>query len=285
MNTLRLSDFHKNIQKHFSNLDNLQKSELPIGHISTYADGSKHQKISNNEWKEITKPKRDDKEEDRITSVNRLSTDEEQGRARGGRRAVELTHAAGRGATAGKEPSEADQVESVLEYAKKKGWLLDVDEIRKNNEYLDGGSEARVYLKNDGKTVLKIIDYHIFSSTPLQFLDDRIALHNYLFPETKLVIEGVVKEDDKLNFVVSQRFIRSASSTIVGPPLSDIVEELEKRGFVQDEDAFVSEDYVAFDMHRGNWVRGANGELYCIDSVIVLNTEDEGYGGERKYNP
>ena len=62
----------------------------------------------------------------------------------------------------------------------------DIDDIKKQSIAQAGGAEADMYFMPMGN-VIKIVEHY---GTPLEFLDDRISLYNYLFPETKYELLG-----------------------------------------------------------------------------------------------
>lgn len=65
---------------------------------------------------------------------------------------------------------------------------------------------------------------------------------------------------------------------------SDFGDEMKKTGLeAMDENTYFNEDYIIGDLHAGNVMKDGDGNLYFIDTVPVLNTPDEGYGGTREY--
>ena len=97
----------------------------------------------------------------------------EEGKALGGLRNVEATEILRRSKSASGE----EQEKTLVEYAKERGCLFSLEGIKKHFKYLDKGGESEVYLDKGGKYVLKITSYFM-SDTPLQFLTNRITLHN-----------------------------------------------------------------------------------------------------------
>lgn len=218
--------------------------------------------------------------------IERLSSKEEQGRLLGGRANVEASLLIGRYAISDK--SEIDEIskkvdlqEKELEdYAKENNLWIDQKEIEKW-ERLGGGEEASVYPSKTGY-VKKIYDYKLFSFSPLEFIDNRISLHNFLFKETAYELIGFTKNKDRgFQFVVEQPYIDLSENT----PVKNVKEEMEKRGFKDmDGNSYYNDNYIIDDLHHKNVLTSKSGKLYFIDTVPYLNEEGEGYGGKRKYN-
>ncbi|MDR0547381.1 MAG: hypothetical protein LBG77_07350 [Dysgonamonadaceae bacterium] len=53
-------------------------------------------------------------------------------------------------------------------------------------------TEAEIYEDEDKSFIRKVFHY-LNSDTPLEFLDDRISLHNALFPDTKYELLGFTR--------------------------------------------------------------------------------------------
>jgi hypothetical protein len=75
------------------------------------------------------------------------------------------------------------------------------------DRFLTRGGEARVYLDNDGKNVIKVNDA-VYYATWLEFFNS-ILLHNLIFPNTAYSLVGFIKEEDVLYAIVKQPFISS----------------------------------------------------------------------------
>jgi len=217
--------------------------------------------------------------------IKRLSPEEEQGRIRGGSTNVEATKILrGYEISDSTEPEQIDKLISKQEdlltkYAKKNGKWIDYDKIS-DKESFGGGEEANVFMNKDGVSVTKVYDYQLFSISPLEFIDNRISLHNHLFPDTAYELIGFTNNPNRgFSFIVKQPFIDGENT-----PTDKISEELNKMGFKDiGGNTYVSDDYIIDDLHKRN-VFTKDGRLYFIDTVVSLNEEGEGYGGNRKYN-
>jgi hypothetical protein len=75
------------------------------------------------------------------------------------------------------------------------------------NRFLTRGGEARVYLDNDGKNVIKVNDA-VYYATWLEFFNS-ILLHNLIFPNTAYSLVGFITEEGVLYAVMKQPFISS----------------------------------------------------------------------------
>lgn len=259
-----------------------------------------------------------------IQEAERLDRAEEQGRKEGGRRNVEasLLAAAVRrvhgfdlldgqpstsargdtGSEAGVRAQVREAQERVLRaYAQADGsWYTPERIAQETARPLRPGTEADVYLSKDGKSVLKVVHPWRFSLDALRFLDDRISLHNKLFPDTKYELAGFSERDGKFAFVLKQPYIDGARLQDLYLPLAEekgaeaafadldgrIFEALKEAGFDQYAGGvFGSPQYNLHDQHFKNVLVGHDGRLYFIDTVLTLNTPAEGRGGTREYKP
>ena len=190
----------------------------------------------------------------------------EKGKALGGLRNVEATEILRRSKSASGEEQEKD----LVKYAKEKGCLFSLEGIRTHLKYLDKGGESEVYLYKDGKYVLKVTSYFM-SDTPLEFLTNRITLHNTLFPDTAYELVGFCysygENGKEFCFITKQPFIEGDE-----PTPKEICEYMEERGFKRSKNigSYVSDIYKITDLAPNNMIKSNDGELYCIDSIIYL---------------
>lgn len=164
---------------------------------------------------------------------------------------------------------------------------------------LDFGSEARV-LKGDGGYVYKTIDMSHYGS--LEKVLDRISLHNAIFPETAMTVEGFGTRDDaetREDYVVTVRqpFVQGRAHTGPGA-LDEVRAQMKKRDFDlvkpvatpdEIEDArrlgkpvpeyassfwcLTPEDksVLLYDLHDQNMVFDDKGNMLVFDCEIRLN--------------
>ena len=210
-----------------------------------------------------------DEENGRIPGIERLLLAIEEGRAFGGIRNVEATEILRRS----KETDFGAHERRLTKYAIENGCWFDLKEDIKNTfKYLGSGAESDVYLDNDGKHVLKVVNYRAFSETPLEFLNNRISVHNAIFPGTAYELVGFTYsheiDEEGFYFITRQDFIDSRKPR---PTQEEIDEYMEKRGFVIRDDSCVIEGYLITDLAPRNFVKDNDGKLYCIDPMIRLN--------------
>lgn len=228
--------------------------------------------------------------------IQRLSREEEKGRDRAGEINAESTILTERVHRAvaqelGINPSDLSKGQIIKEeekyleeYAKAKGvWIDDLYEYfgRVPDDY---GQENKVYYTEDGKYAVKT-NMGVFNESWLDFLD-RMALHNYLFPESAYTLEGFGKDNmGNFNAILKQPFIHGTA-----PTDSEIESFMKENGFERiTEDGDKSNDYISqeqglivYDLHRGNVIKTDSGKLIVFDPVVALNTEDKGFDGNRK---
>ena len=175
-----------------------------------------------------------------------------------------------------------DEVERNLqEWALKEGcWFPDADNnlAKIYNDKIGEGAEAKVYYS--APDVIKTIGCRF---NPQEMLD-RIAITNFLFPETRLELIGLGRrEDGEFCFVVKQPFIK-------GEYVQDETVHLDMlEDFRPDPDGlyagFVNDRYVLSDLHDRNILRSPDGNLFIIDCNVRLNTPEIGKGGKWEIPP
>jgi len=216
----------------------------------------------------------------------------EKGRSLGGLRNVEATHilresqsASGGVAESGKISDRSiEQEKRLIRYAIESSCWLSLEGIRRESQgFLGKGAENKVYLDKNGEYVIKIADYNAVNpfETPLDFLNNRITLHNIIFPETAYELIGINWfEEGKFYFIKKQLFIKGTK-----PTQEEIDTYMKKKYFraVNEDGVYLSDDFVIHDLFPRNFVKTRKG-LRCIDPIIHLNTKDRGYGGNRSYH-
>jgi hypothetical protein len=225
--------------------------------------------------------------------INRLLVEEERGRNAGGKRNVEASLIVATNESA--NPTEQNDVkreaqENLLEnYAlKNKLWFtaasFNVDDL------IGEGAESKVYPSPNKGYVRKVINYRRYSNTPMDFLDNRISLHNYLFPDTAYILAGFTNTEDftgkkQFAFVVEQTFIQGRYLNSYEHQY--FKDEMRGEGWNYELENFkpllFSKDYVVRDLHPENVLLTNKNSYSFIDPVPSLNTADSGYNGTRIY--
>lgn len=168
-------------------------------------------------------------------------------------------------------------------------WENSIDLFLKNKygEKIGSGSESVVY--KDGKDVIK--EWKPYKYESLQLALDRITIHNAVFPETFLNVEGFGRTvNGDLAILLRQPFI-----LIEGEPLSDdeVIEYMQSIGFEETQgyggfnaavhSEFINKDFYIADLHKENIVRFVDtlGKQYffVIDCMAYYNTPGLGLGG------
>ncbi len=146
--------------------------------------------------------------------IDFLSFAEEQGRTKGVRRNVEATLILGAGESTGtaEQRSIEEQEKILVEYAHQFGIWLDESSFNTTDQIAEE-SEATVYYLPKKGVVRKVVNYRRFSTTPLDHLNNRITLHNYLFFGTNYELVGFTNTEDftgnkTVAFVVEQPFVK-----------------------------------------------------------------------------
>lgn len=208
----------------------------------------------------------------------RLSQREQYGFAKTGKIGIESAVYLDRlyGANQEGNPNEQGQKEALKQYAKKKDiWIADVEkEFGKSHTE---GQEALVWFNESDKTVTKAVVPYV--QTPQEYLD-RIAIHNSLFPETNIKVEGYSEtKDGDIQFIINQPLVIFDR----GATIEEVKELMSNMGYKHMEDNdFYNNDTLIEDLHKGNAVVTNNGKIAIIDPIIRFNTAESGYGGDRE---
>lgn len=99
-----------------------------------------------------------------------------------------------------------------------------------SNQYIGEGAEQKVYLKEDGKTVLKINPGR-FHTTWLDYFN-RLLFHAFFFPATKYTVVGFTEQEEQFAVITEQPFAilnQGASRNIVESYLNTWVCKAEER--------------------------------------------------------
>ncbi len=108
----------------------------------------------------------------------------------------------------------------------------------------------------------------IFHGTWLEYFH-RLALHNWMFPDTAYRFEGLMDVDGMLYAVTSQKSVRAEC----GATRSDVEVEMTKMGFERTGgDDYYSPDLgvLVEDLHDENAVFTPTGSLVIFDPIIYL---------------
>ena len=218
--------------------------------------------------------------------IVRLDDREERGRILGGQRNVEasLIAAASEGADReGFDQSGALQrSEETLEaYAKHEGiWFDFQEDLDASLSLVAEGFEAYVYKPPDEPFVIKAARFA--ASTPLETLDERITLFNYLFPETAYELEGFTRDPDgNFRFVLRQPFIIGEIGEDDPRGLASRMREAGLFATTNPEN-FESSNHSVRDVHNLNYVK-SGARVFIIDAITSLNSPAN--GGKREYQP
>jgi hypothetical protein len=139
-----------------------------------------------------------------------------------------------------------------------------IENVPENDRYLARGGEARIYLDNDNRHVIKLNDA-VYYATWLEFFNS-ILLHNLIFSNTSYRLLGFLKQEGILYAVLQQMFIIATAQA----ELDDIKKFLEFNEFQNTrryDYANKKLGLILEDMHDENVI--VNSEtLFFIDSVF-----------------
>ncbi len=165
-------------------------------------------------------------------------------------------------ALAGTTACKGVQIARLKDWAIQQGCWIDKDTL---GTYSDRGSENEVYASLDSKHVYKLNDFR-YSDDNLSPFFERISVHNELFPDCEYTFLGFAENrDGKVCAVLRQPFILSQREATQ----QEIDEELVRLGFHKELDGyFTNGDYDIFDAVPNNVLKGEDGHLYFIDTII-----------------
>ncbi|NLO70454.1 MAG: hypothetical protein GX102_05840 [Porphyromonadaceae bacterium] len=223
--------------------------------------------------------------------IDFLSLEEESGRKKGGKRNVEATLLlrTDDGTNREERKNVADwQVKILKEYALHEGIWIAPNTFK---EFINKGDEGKMYNSPKLGYVQKVYDYRRFSNTPLDFLTNRISLHNFIFSDTPYTLVGFTTTEDFMGkqtfaFVLEHPFIQG---TYLKPTerIEVLLPEMKKNGYDYRVEnfklVFFNQDYIVRDLNERNILVDNSGKLFFIDTVPELNTPESGFGGNRKY--
>jgi hypothetical protein len=238
-------------------------------------------------------------------ALSRFNHAEESGRIAAGRIHVESSLVLGGDRRAnkveyalGEAYKLANRQEELLErYAREHGcWLNEEDIISSSSQELPSGMESRVFLSADEEYVIKITNQSQ-RLWPDMFLDNRITLHNYLFPETHYELLGFLsKEPNKFtlrhfHFVLRQPFIHGRALSDRTSAETTVNNEWHLREYMAErflmgtngENTYFNNNYIVKDLHLHNVLSNQSGECFFIDTVPRLNVYGSDWGGKREY--
>lgn len=199
-----------------------------------------------------------------------LSPTEEQGRSTAGRIAEEATNILrGSGRTISKNTPREEQINKLRIWSYDNGYYI--EDYEKLGEFKDKGMESQVYYNSENDSVIKVNDLE-FYDTPLEYFDS-IAIHNQLFPEAPYTVKGFTTRQDTFEFavIVEQPFIKADR----GATNLEVFEELSKMGYGKiGENMYTNGRYTIEDLHEGNILIDENNNLFFIDPVVRINTEN-----------
>ena len=239
------------------------------------------------------------KAQDIIQGYKRISClpkQAERGRTEAGSRNVEASCLIGiydRTNTKDTKQLKELQESKLEEWAKYENIWFDHTDIRKNWKRIDDwtSKEAEVYGFKETKTVRKVFHYDAIDSnyTPMDFINNRISIHNALFSTTKYKLLGFTKSykgfaNERFAFVLEQPFIEGEKMTE-----KEIEEFMRSIGFPNNSGIYHWNDYyIVDDLHSGNILKMKNEdgiyEMFVIDPNPSLNTSKI-KGGKSKYLP
>lgn len=156
-----------------------------------------------------------------------------------------------------------EQVGFLRSYAQKENlWL---NSLPPGSQYLTEGGESKVFLSEDGRSVIKVNDAGYYATWTEYF--NSLVLHNLLFGNTAYSLLGFTEADERLFSVIQQHFVEGDQAS-----LDQIEGFLNFNGFekTRRQDYYNVEFGLALeDMHDEN-VIAKDEVLFFIDTVFYI---------------
>ncbi len=219
--------------------------------------------------------------------ITRLDGKEERGRIEGGRRNVEASILLGGSERARTKKTETSSrlgwddhkkavkhQEDILEqYAKDKDIWFEYNELASNFPLLGRGSESEVFFDKSNNTVIKANGYDFVErQPPFDFIDNRIAVHNSLFPDTKYELIGFTRDDSNyFRFVLRQPYIKESELTTQTERETHLKDNYNLVPSEKIKTKFLNERYIVDDVRELNVIKSENGFLHFIDPIVSIN--------------
>lgn len=163
---------------------------------------------------------------------------------------------------------------ALREWVKRSGLWLDNSKFTHRWElqgYL-GETEHEIYFDETSQRWFKRnnLTYH---GTWLEYFH-RLALHNWLFPATGVIFEGILDNAGHLMPVISQQHVRASR----GATRTHVASAVKRLGFEPVNDRTRADDYInqslgveIADLHDENVLIGEGGLLYFIDPIPMMD--------------
>lgn len=177
----------------------------------------------------------------------------------------------------------SNEKRELIKWANEHGLMIDAAAFtqRWNAQGNKQGAEHHVYFTGDNRVIKRSLSPN---ASWLQYFQ-RLALHNYLFPDVAYNLAGFMVDNGQLFAVVEQPLIEADQSNPVS--FDEIVADMQKRGFIakknqamlalkltgQQFDEYWNDfGVMVHDLHTANVFRRYNGgPLAYIDSIITLD--------------
>lgn len=168
------------------------------------------------------------------------------------------------------------EAHDLLKWSKQHHLLINNDEFTRQwiRDGRKGETENETYYDESSHRWIKRNNMFMHS-TYLEFFH-RLALHNYLFPEAPVRLEGFVVNDNELMPVFSQPHVQADR----GATLAEVVKYMSRMGFKQKRgpDFYNPNTGVLVeDLHDENVLVSPDGHLYIVDPVIFLDDEGKSH--------
>lgn len=163
----------------------------------------------------------------------------------------------------------ANEAKALLQWAVDEGVLRDSDEFHQNwvGQGKISGQEQMVYIEND---IVHKANECVFHGTWSEYFE-RLALHNWLFPEVEYAFQGFVRLSNRLYGLVTQPKVRSVRGATREEVTRDLGGPDGVFRWLRGDDYFNTEHgIVVQDLHDENAVILDDDSVVIFDPVPVI---------------
>lgn len=166
--------------------------------------------------------------------------------------------------------------ELIKQWAKQSGYWYDETRLKEDATEGRGGTESRVFVTNNGKTVRKLTS-PVFSQGNVEPYIESLHLFGNVFGESAYDIKGFGENDKgELCVVIEQPYIQGVrlSDSGITKSIDKIREFMESLGFKEyGVSMFENDKYRVEDVNRTNVIVDTNGDFHVIDAYVSLADE------------
>lgn len=171
------------------------------------------------------------------------------------------------------------QQKALINWAKKNNYLI-VEPLDYFNEIFGDsnlhGTESTVWKDSANNRVIKAIALNHYA-TPQKLLE-RILVHNSVFPNTAIKLEGIGTSSKGINIIVSQPFIKDSNTISSYEEIENYMTKtlgFQHNKGIGPKAEYTKDDYLVSDIRPENVLKQSDGSLAVIDCFAMITKQSE----------